>query len=217
MTPTANRVLILPDNDILGAQGLSRNKWTYAVTGTVVAVPERLLCFHDEVNRLKENGFHPDNLFRAGDMAQNSLDVATDCEISEGDKVFFPYHCQNEESVVVNGVPHLLINYGLLICKGDLCPLNSYLIVKMDELEADYFNYRDVNDYGMAEVVSAGGLWKDREGDTGDPEISEGGKVVFEKNKCVRLEADEFQTLNKGSQSSYFRVKRQDVVMYSKT
>lgn len=216
MTPTANKVLILPDNDISGAQGLSRNKWTYAVTGTVIAAPERLLCFHDEVNSLKENGFHPDNLFRAGDMAQNSLDVDTDCEISEGDRVFFPYHCQNEEPVVINGTHHLLIDYGLLICKKNLYPLNSYLIVRMDELEAGYFNYRDVNDYGMAEVVSAGKLWKDREGDTGDPGISEGDKVVFEKNRCVRLEADEFQTLNEGFQSSYFRVKRQDVVMYSK-
>jgi co-chaperonin GroES (HSP10) len=214
--PTANNVLILPDKDISGAQGLSRNKWTYAVTGTVVAVPERLMCFHKEVAGLKGGGIHPSQLLRAGDMAQNSLDVDTECEISVGDKVFFPYLCQNETPVVINGTSHLMINYGALICKDDLYPLNSYLIVKMNELDPEYFSYKDMNDYGMAEVVSAGKLWKDRSGDTGDPGVSEGDTVMFERNRCVRLEADEFQTLNVGAQSSFFRVKRQDIVMYSK-
>lgn len=208
-----NKVLIRPDDDHSGVQGLARDKWTYAVRGTVVAVPETMLCFHEKVNGIKKNGIHPDMLYRAQEMAQNSLGVGTECEISEGDRVFFPYHWQNEAPVMVDGNPHLLMPYDALICTEALYPLNSYLIVKMDELDADYFYYGDMNDYGMAEVVSSGKLWKDVNGDTGDPEISEGDHVMFERNTCVRLEANEFNTLNEGGHSSYFRVKRQNILM----
>lgn len=208
-----NNILVKPDDDLSGIQGLKRGKWTYAVKGTVAAVPDNLICFHKEVAKMKEGGIHPSQLFRAGDMAQNSTDVYSYCELKVGDRVFFPYLCQNEEPVLIDGVPHLLIKYDQIICREDLYPLNSYLIVRMSELESEYFEYKDVNDYGMAEVVSAGKLLEDRNGDTGDPSIVPGDFVIFEKNTCVRLEADALKTLNEDSQSSFFRVKRQNILM----
>lgn len=209
--PLVNKLLIKPDPDITGANSLVRDKWTYSVTGTVAYAPTRLYCFYDQVRAAKPD-INPAELFKIGTMAQESMATDTNLEVKAGDRVFFSYLCQNEKRVTIEGEEFLLVRYDALICKIDpLYPLNGYLIVRMDEVEDRYGFFKDVNNYGMAEVVATGEVVSDIYGNAGDPSIKVGDMVIFEKNRCVRLEVDEYKTLNDGNQSSLFRVMRKHI------
>lgn len=205
MRPTNNRVIIRPDA-IKATLDLIDNKWTAPIMGTVIAVPDRLYCHIDKVEAIRQkygqNVPEPFlNHFRM--LAQTSVPTDTGLEVKPGDKVYFSwlvnYRCMVGENLVVP--------YDTLIARGDLYPLNGYVLIKMDEEEF----FVDANTYESGEVVSVGKPCKFLESGTGHQDIQPGDKVTFDRKSVVRLEVDEFSELNPDGQSSLFRIKRKDI------
>lgn len=213
--PINNHVLIRADSEIESAlPNAGDGRWTLAVTGTIVAVPERLHYYGDELqnSRKKSPNYHPEELYRMRQWVKSSTEVETDLEVRPGDRVFFSYLVQNKKKIDGN----ILCHYDSLICNADtLWPFNGYLLVKMEEIPENAFGiYKDANRYGHGEVVHAGKCVRHRDEGADDPGIVVGSKIVFEKKKYVRLEVDQFKTTNEGGQSSLFRVRRKDVLTY---
>lgn len=215
LKPINNHILIRPDEEIESALANSGDgRWTLAVTGTIVAVPDRLHYYGDELkdSRKKQGFYHPEELYRMRQWIKSSTEVETGLEVKPGDRVFFSYLVQNKKKIDGN----ILCHYDSLICNRDtLYPFNGYLLVKMEEISENGFGvFKDQNKYGFAEVAHAGKCVRHRDEGVDDPGITVGSKIVFEKKKYVRLEVDQFQTTNEGGQSSLFRVRRKDVVTF---
>lgn len=219
MIPLLNNVLIKPDKNLKEVIRLQRNVWSYAMTGTVIGVPRHGATnhLHDFVKNLRKNRFHVPQLQRVREITAACLDTDTEIEVIPGDRVFFSYLCQNEEGLHLDDVRHLIVNYDALVCKEDLTPLNGYVILNMDEKEERFFRWADPNTYTSAKVVSTGSNPADWYGKSGDPKIKKDMRVFFNKGKCVRLEVNEFNTLNPGSHSSFFRIKWKDILAYEKS
>lgn len=207
-----NKVLIRPDGDIASSmEVVGDRRWSVSVTGTVIKLPNIVMDdgFLENSRKTYKRSYPPHILHRMRGAVKSTVEVKPVVELKEGDKVFFSYLIHNRDGAFVDG--NIVCHYDSLICKVDpIVPLNGYLLVKMDEAE---WWKKDINRYGEATVMFAGPCTEYREGGFDDPNVTVGSRVLFEKNSCVRLEVDVFNTLNDG-QSSLFRVRRKNILAH---
>lgn len=176
-----NYVLIKPDADhekLSNGLYIGSTKETearhYAITGTVLIVPDRLVYRGKEAKNLRaKTGGHMDE-FDAKDLISilnGSMRHETDMEIEVGDKVYFDYIAQfnaNTEGKSIQVEGHgecILMEYSMLsaVQKGEeFIPINGYIWIRMIQDTHDLGNDIIIPDTvdttvpGIATVVKVG-------------------------------------------------------------
>lgn len=215
MTPLNNNYLVRPDAGVgASIEAVGDDRWHLPIKGIVVAIPDRINSDWKYLHwaRKRYNKSYPGAvLAKMRHIVGSTTEVNPILSVNVGDRVMFSF-------IVHRNTSHegheglLLVHSDELICKIDpVQPLNGYLLVRMDENDG----LKDRNNYGTATVVYAAPCAEYRDGGVDDDRIVPGSKVAFLRSSCVRMEANEFNTLNPGGFSSLFRVRRKDVLSFS--
>lgn len=216
LSPATNRYLVLPDDGIEEFNGIALSteydgQRYRSFTGTVIASPEKLYYASGKYHSYGTE--RP--LCRLREIRELTAlsNLHDDAVIPQGSRVMFTYLSHNCPKI--NG--HLLVEHRQMIAFVDglnTVPVNNLLIVKLLQSE-DKEKLYDDNDYSSGIVVHASPPVEEFfSRQVPDERITVGMKVNFASKSMVRVEVDELNTLNPGSQSSLFRISRQNVTSY---
>lgn len=216
LIPATNRYLVLPDNNIEEFKGIAlateQEAQRYSsFTGTVIAAPERLYYAAEEYHEYGPD--RPQCLLREIRELTALTNMHDDEIIPAGSRVMFTYLSHNCPKVD----DKLLVEHKQMVAiiDGDnIIPVNNYLMVRLLKSE-DKEKLYDDNDYSVGIVIHASKPVEEFfSRQIPDENITVGMKVYFASKSMIRMEVDELNTMNDGSQSSLFRISRQNVTSY---
>lgn len=203
--PSHNYVLIRPDaHHVAGTHGLVIEDdfdpvYDYGVTGTVVAVCDKLLYHGDKVRAMKKRVLTANEEMEMYALQRSGVTFDAPIEVKVGDRVAFPYLYHVADSAT-SDYEHseeglLLIDYEVLVARidegGDLYPLNGRVFGTHAEEKSRGMVLRTDNKKSDLYVITHEGCLVKSYSDWGDGDTKNGivgRKAIVQSKIPVSLE-----------------------------
>lgn len=218
-----NKVLIRPDamedvvNDLsFAAVENVQHRWV--VTGTVVAIPPRLLFTPPSKIKSRYNIEKAKRCYHYSEYYNEPI------QVRPGDRVIFDFTVHYDPICLGECI---LVPYSAIVARttpDNYSPINGNLLVSIIEREevetlsnGAFIINEDPKRYGVARVIAAPNVLPVYFGSEhpGDARIKQGDIVIYDKRNAVRLQLDEFNTLNAG-QAPIFKLQLNDAMAWIK-
>jgi co-chaperonin GroES (HSP10) len=210
----SNFVIIEPDEDNYSVNGLmidtdERKYYHASVSGTVVAVPEKLIYYGREAQDIRHKGrirSRTDQI-KLGHYNQYGTSFDVPVEVKVGDKVMFKHMSIAGSDFMGTKIPVL---YDMLILRysdNEVYPLNGYILVEPIEREI-IGETVEMKGYGtIAHLGCKVGHYKDyprfKDGD-----VNVGDFIMFHRSYSIQVETELHRKLDK----RYFYLHRRNVL-----
>lgn len=214
LTGRSNFVIIRPDEDNHTVNGImldtdERKYFHASVSGTVVAVPEKLIYYGRQAHKIRRKGrirSRTDQI-KLGHYNQYGTSFDVPVEVKVGDKVMFKHMSIHGSDFSGENIPVL---YDMLILKYDdetVYPLNGYILV--EPVRMDYMGEEvEMKGYGtVAHVGCKVAHYKDYP-KCKDGDVNVGDFIMFHRTYSIQVETELHQKLDK----RYFYLHRRNVL-----
>jgi len=243
MIITNNSVLILPDPNFVKDGEIQlfdafEPAKHFSVKGTVLAVPNKLNYYGDEIERLKQLPRSLDRTKTIQELNRWSLPWDTNLGIVVGDEVYFHYmnRIAGVEDNLVLGKDELgergllFVDYDQLYMgthEGLSWMLNGYILVEAIEYSDDelmslgggfekYVKSKEKPGFGIVRSLGIGSCGPNKsylDGSVEGPEVWDGMEVLFRHSNAVPFEYKYHKTVNEGKYA-FYKMQRKDILAY---
>lgn len=242
MIITNNHVLVLPDENYTKDGEIElydsfEPAKHFSVKGRVLAVPEMLICFREDMNVLRAMQRVSKNPIIQKDIQEMnrwSVEFDTDMEVRVGDDVVFRYinriACVEDEQVFgrdeLGSRGALLISYDELYMalRGDeRILLNGWILVEPVEYsEAELIEMGGGFEKAMKSLEKPGvGIVREvgmpnygyLDGTEEGPDVKPGMEILFRHSNAVPIEFKYHKELNEGKYA-FYRMQRKDILAF---
>ena len=205
-------VLIRPNEPLEKIGGLSfvtdKPQFLYSNFAKVIKAPKKVVCPIDLHLAFKEANFKGSDVATLLYHVSNEFDC--DVEVEDGDMVICSYSMNFKQ--YKNG-EYSVLPYDQILGKvtdDGIIGCNGYLFIELPEkrrFDGMMWN-KDLNQYGQGYVISDTKPVRSMKDhphlDLSVFDFPKGSYVGFEQKNTMKLEKDEYNTMNRGKQSSIF-------------